>query len=265
MGCGEQESLDESFAVTVVQYDLWFRKRTIRHPVPKISGPCRLPVRGGRREGVTLVIGTQDGRAAAFPSVLAQVRSGATSEHDEGGDHALARGAESSDRRTRLSQANADRTLFRGLRLSCAKNRRRSGRPHARDGGCEDQGRREDAWFRRAGFRVLRFPDELIIGGLPIVSSTFVRRCARHELLFCEARQATPPGCGKQERIEERLAVTLVQSDRDLCSGPHPIRRFGHLPQQAGEGESATSEMCYRDAKRRGTMRSMVEGATENR
>jgi very-short-patch-repair endonuclease len=26
-----------------------------------------------------------------------------------------------------------------------------------------------DAWFRRAGFRVLRFPDELIIGGLPIV------------------------------------------------------------------------------------------------
>jgi very-short-patch-repair endonuclease len=26
-----------------------------------------------------------------------------------------------------------------------------------------------DAWFRHAGFRVLRFPDELIIGGLPIV------------------------------------------------------------------------------------------------
>jgi very-short-patch-repair endonuclease len=26
-----------------------------------------------------------------------------------------------------------------------------------------------DAWFRRAGFRVLRFPDDLIIGGLPIV------------------------------------------------------------------------------------------------
>jgi very-short-patch-repair endonuclease len=26
-----------------------------------------------------------------------------------------------------------------------------------------------DAWFRRAGFHVLRFPDELIIGGLPIV------------------------------------------------------------------------------------------------
>jgi very-short-patch-repair endonuclease len=27
----------------------------------------------------------------------------------------------------------------------------------------------KDVWLRRAGFRVLRFPDELIIGGLPIV------------------------------------------------------------------------------------------------
>jgi very-short-patch-repair endonuclease len=26
-----------------------------------------------------------------------------------------------------------------------------------------------DAWFGRAGFRVLRFPDDLVIGGLPIV------------------------------------------------------------------------------------------------
>jgi very-short-patch-repair endonuclease len=26
-----------------------------------------------------------------------------------------------------------------------------------------------DAWFRRAGFRILRFPDDLVIGGLPIV------------------------------------------------------------------------------------------------
>ncbi len=67
------------------------------------------------------MIGRQDGRAAAFPSVLAQVRSGAASEHDEGRDHALARGAEPSNRRTRLSQANPDRPLFRGLRLSCAK------------------------------------------------------------------------------------------------------------------------------------------------
>jgi very-short-patch-repair endonuclease len=26
-----------------------------------------------------------------------------------------------------------------------------------------------DAWFQRVGFRVLRFPDDLVIGGLPIV------------------------------------------------------------------------------------------------
>jgi very-short-patch-repair endonuclease len=26
-----------------------------------------------------------------------------------------------------------------------------------------------DAWLQRAGFRVLRFPDDLVIGGLPIV------------------------------------------------------------------------------------------------
>jgi very-short-patch-repair endonuclease len=26
-----------------------------------------------------------------------------------------------------------------------------------------------DAWFRRAGFHVLQFPDDLVIGGLPIV------------------------------------------------------------------------------------------------
>ena len=107
------------------------------------SGPSgHLPQQAG--EGVALAVGRQDGRAAAYSvSPRRKFASGAASEHDEGGDHALARGAESSDRRTRLSQANADRTLFRGLRLSCAKDRRRSGRPHARDGECEDQGRRE--------------------------------------------------------------------------------------------------------------------------
>jgi very-short-patch-repair endonuclease len=42
------------------------------------------------------------------------------------------------------------------------------GRTHeTADAKIKDAGR--DAWFRRAGFRVLRFPDELIIGGLPIV------------------------------------------------------------------------------------------------
>ena len=106
------------------------------------SGASRhLPQQAG--EWVALAVGRQDGRAALFPTVHAQVRSGAASEHDESGDHALARGSQSSDRRTRLSQANADRTLFRGLRLSCAKARRRSRWPHARDGDSQDQGHRE--------------------------------------------------------------------------------------------------------------------------
>ena len=42
------------------------------------------------------------------------------------------------------------------------------GRTHeAADARIKDAGR--DEWFRRAGFRVLRFSDELVIGGLPIV------------------------------------------------------------------------------------------------
>ncbi len=42
------------------------------------------------------------------------------------------------------------------------------GRTHDRlDAKVRDAER--DAWLRRAGFRVLRFPDDLIIGGLPII------------------------------------------------------------------------------------------------
>ena len=42
------------------------------------------------------------------------------------------------------------------------------GRTHeTADGKVRDAER--DAWFRRAGFRVLRFSDDLVIGGLPIV------------------------------------------------------------------------------------------------
>jgi very-short-patch-repair endonuclease len=42
------------------------------------------------------------------------------------------------------------------------------GRTHeTEDSAARDAAR--DAWFRREGYRVLRFPDDLIIGGLPIV------------------------------------------------------------------------------------------------
>ncbi len=215
-GCGEQESVDENFAMKVVQYNSLFRKRTIRHPAPRDLSPALRVAsqQWGQWGRVTLVIGRQDGRAAPFPSVLAQVRSGAASEHDEGGDHALARGAESSDRRTRLSQANADRTLFRGFRLSCAKNRRRSGRPHARDGGCEDQGRREGCMVSTRG-----------ISSSSISRRAHHRRTAdRHRAHSCgAARDMNSPSakrgrqrqlwCGKQERVDERFAVTFVQSN----------------------------------------------------
>ena len=37
MGCGQQESVDESLAVTVVQGGSWFRRRTMRNPGLPIS------------------------------------------------------------------------------------------------------------------------------------------------------------------------------------------------------------------------------------
>ena len=94
--------------------------------------------------------------SAAFPSVLAQVRSGATSEHDEGGDHALARGPESSITDTAFA-GKRRLALFADL-VCLARRSSSSGRPHPRDGGCEDQGRREGCMVSRAGFRVLDFP-----------------------------------------------------------------------------------------------------------
>jgi hypothetical protein len=162
-------------------------------------GAVSPPSSGGSGEGVTLVIGRQDGRAAAFPSVLAQVRSGAASEHDEGGDHALARGAESSARRTRLSQANADRTLFRGFRLSCAKDRRRP--PDCDPGGTAARTRRRMRrsrtprgmhGFDARDFAFFDFPTSSSSADCRSSSSAFVRRCARHELSFREARQVAP-------------------------------------------------------------------------
>ena len=42
------------------------------------------------------------------------------------------------------------------------------GRTHqTEDAAVRDAAR--DAWFQRQGYRVLRFPDELVIGGLPVV------------------------------------------------------------------------------------------------
>ncbi len=71
----------------------------------------------------------------------------------------------------------------------------------------------------------------------------------------------TADGCGKQLWIDERFAVTVVQSDFARRSGPHPIWRHspsndGRLstpygatfPSRAGEGERATFFMNARSA-----------------
>ena len=233
MGCGKQVGDDESSRRRLCN------RAGVEAAGHTPSGPSgHLPQQAG--EGVTLVIGRQDGRAAAFPPVFAQVRSGAASEHDEGGGHALACGSESSDRRARFSQANADRTLFRGLRLSCAKDRRRSGRPHARDGECEDQGRRERRWFDA---RISRssIPDELIIGGLRSLLSGYARRCAKRELAPLPAKSGKGAerrmGCGKQDCDNGVCGGVHARRLPSAAAGHTPSGPSGHLPQQAGEGE----------------------------
>ena len=55
------------------------------------------------------------------------------------------------------------------VEADAVRTRRRKQRPDAE----------RDAWFRRAGFRVLRFPDDLVIGALPIVIERI--RAALHE------------------------------------------------------------------------------------
>src|SRR5271166_4641362 len=62
-----------------------------------------LPPHGWRRDHATIVMWSEDGPAAAFSSVVAQVRAGSASQYDEGGNDALARAAKSSDRRVWLS------------------------------------------------------------------------------------------------------------------------------------------------------------------
>ncbi len=85
---------------------------------------------------------------------------------------------------------------------TCAKDRRRSGRPHARDGGCEDQGRREGCMVSTRG-----------ISRSSISRRAHHRRTAdRHRAHSCGAARdmnsasakrgrRRQPGCGKQGRV----------------------------------------------------------------
>jgi len=172
--------------------------------------------------GVVLGAGRRDGRAAAFPSILTEVREGAASEHDESGGDALARGAQSSDRRAWLSQANADWALFCGFRLSRAQNRRRSGRSHTRDGGSKDQGRGKGRMVSTGG----------------VSRSSLFRRTYHRRASGCH--RAHPGGdAGDLKRNSEQAKRCAETSQAPLkarddirgigrasSSGPHPIRRF---------------------------------------
>jgi hypothetical protein len=168
--------------------------------------------------GVVLGAGRGDGRAATFPSILTEVRAGAASEHDESGNDALARFAQSSDRRAWLSQANTDWSLFCGFRLPCAQNRRRSGRSHTRDGGSEDQGRGKGRMVSTGG-----------VSRSSLSRRTHHRRASgRHRAhpggdardLKRNSEQARP--CAETWQEPEDIRVTR----RTSSSGPHPIRRF---------------------------------------
>src|SRR5208282_4754617 len=93
MGCGKQEWLDRSL------HGRW-------------CNPASVAVVGYAQSGAdhaSIVMYIDDGRAAAFSPVVTQVRAGSAPQHDEGGIHAPAGAAKSSDRRVWLSQADADR------------------------------------------------------------------------------------------------------------------------------------------------------------
>ena len=183
--------------------------------------------------GVVPIAGRRDGRAATFSSILKEVRSGAASEHDESGNDALARGAQSSDRRAWLSRANADRALFRGFRLPCAKTRHRSGRSNARDGGSENQGRRKGRMVSTGG-----------ISRSSVFRRSHHRRASdRHRAhqggdsgnLTRKTLQATPNAENIPPPLKARDEL-LTRPSFEQRTTPHPSLR-ATFPSRAGEGE----------------------------
>nr|WP_281017487.1 endonuclease domain-containing protein [Roseiarcus fermentans] len=90
-----------------------------------------------------------------------------------------------------------------------------------------------DEGLRRAGFRVLRFPDALIIGGLPIVVERIraaLREEARQspfEKSLLESGRVRPNGCGRQD--------PSFAGRRRRSPTPHPALRAA-FPGEAGEG-----------------------------
>jgi hypothetical protein len=192
---------------------------------------------GLARRAVMLVAGGRRGPATTFPSILAEVCSGATSEHDAGGNDALARGARSSARRARFSQANADWALFRGFRLPCTQTHHRSRWSHARDARSENQGRPKGRMVSTGG----------------ISRSSFSRRTHHRRASDCHrAHQGGDPGSLMRQAPQARLNAgctrpPLKARDEVRVAGPsfkqratpHPSLR-ATFPSVAGEGERGT-------------------------
>ena len=136
--------------------------------------------------------------------------------------------------RLRLSPANADRALFRGFRLPCAQNRRRSGRSHARDGGGENQGRRKGRMVSTGG-----------ISRSSVSRRSHHRRASdRHRAhqggdpgnLTRQDAEATPYTENSPPPLKARDDIGVTGPSFEQRTAPHPSLR-ATFPSRAGEGE----------------------------
>ena len=101
-----------------------------------------------------------------------------------------------------------------------------------------------DAWFRRAGFRVLRFPDELVIGGLPIVIERIRAALREHELMFQEARQVGPAGGAESTDASKRSRRRSSNWTEAHAAGHTPSGASRPLPRHSWGRGRPTLEMC---------------------
>ena len=123
-----------------------------------------------------------NGSAAAFSTVLAQVRSGSASPEISG--RRRCSGARSRDHRLDGFGFRRQTPIGPTSRISFALpgrslSKRTAGRVEKADAR---NPRRRERWISARDFRILRFPDELVIGGLPnCVMRAFARRFGSRE------------------------------------------------------------------------------------
>jgi hypothetical protein len=186
----------------------------------------------------------------------------------------MARCAELSDRRIRLSQANADRPLFCGFRLSCTKNRHRS-RTAARMRRRKRRSRTPKGinGFDARDFAFFDFPMSSSLADCRSSSSAFVRRCTRPERAPLLRESGEEPALGLDPRVARRAGwgVESRAGSRRACSDacanrlrsrqratPHPA--FGHLPQRSwGRGPPAVRDVRMREGEGRRALSKMCE------